>query len=52
MILRNVEVEVCVCGGCEGVITPTLQTEELTEPFGGEELRGVEYRVFQEVSQT
>ena len=52
MLLRNVEVKVCVGGGCEGVITPTLQAEELAEPLGGEELRGVEYRVLQEVSQT
>ena len=42
MFFRNVEVEVCVSWGSEGVITAALPTEEMSKSFVGEEFRGVE----------
>ena len=42
MFFGNVEVEVCVSWGCEGVVTAAFPTEEMSKSLGGEELRGVE----------
>ena len=52
MFLRNVEMEICVCWGREGVTTASLLTEKVSESFWREELRGVEYSVLHQVSQT
>ena len=52
MFLRNVEMEICVCWGREGVTTAALLTEKVSESLWREELRGVKYRVLHQVSQT
>ena len=51
MFFRNVEVEVCVSWGSEGVITATLPTQKMAKTFSGEKFRGVEDGVFQQVGQ-
>ena len=52
MFFRNVEVEVGVSWGSEGVVTAALPTEEMAKSFVGEKFRGVEDCVLQQVSQT
>ena len=51
MFFRDVEMEICISGGSEGVVAASLPTEEMAESFSGEKLRGVEDGVLQQVSQ-
>ena len=52
MFFGNVEVEVGVGGGCEGVVTAAFPAKELPESLSGEQLRGLQYTVLHQVGQT
>ena len=50
MFFRNVEVEVCVGWGGEGVITAAFPTKKMAKSLSGEKFRGVEDGVLHQVS--
>ena len=52
MFFRDVEMEICISGGSEGVVAASLPTQKMSKSLSGEKFRGVEDGVLQQVSQT
>ena len=52
MFFRDVEMEIRISGGSEGVVAASLPTQKMSKSLSGEKFRGVEDGVLQQVSQT